>query len=81
MPLKSMQSNSLTSDPIIDEQIDQALYQIDHLISSLKDKAYTINDQLVGQADTINHIHECMEESTHHIQQQNIDMKKIGLIN
>jgi hypothetical protein len=81
MPLKPMEPNIVTSDSVTDQQIDQVFCQIGHWISSLKDKAYTMNDQLAGDAILIDDIHECMGESTHHIRQQNVDMGKISLIN
>jgi hypothetical protein len=37
-----------------------------------------MNDQLVGQADILKHIHEHMKESTDNIQEQNIEIKKIN---
>lgn len=54
------------------------MYEMDHLLRSLKDKAYIMNDQLVGQTDMLSHINQHMNESTDHIQQQNIDIQKIN---
>ena len=36
-----------------------------------------MNDQLVGQADTLKRIHEHVLDSTNHIEQQNTDLKKM----
>ena len=63
---------------VIDGQIDQAFCQIDYLIHSLKDKAYTMNDQLVEQAGLLDHIHTHTIESTDRVEEQNLEMKKIN---
>ena len=72
-----MESNSSEFNCVIDGQIDDAFCQIDHLIHTLKDKAYTINDQLVEQAGILDQIHDHMIESTDHVEEQTGDMKKI----
>jgi hypothetical protein len=43
----------------------------------LKYIAQDMNDQLVGQADTLNHIQENMIQSTSRIVEQNADIEKI----
>jgi hypothetical protein len=53
------------------------MYEMDHLLRNLKDKAYIMNDQLAGQTEMLSHINQHMNESTDHIQQQNIDIRKI----
>lgn len=60
-----------------DEQIDDTLYDVEHIVLSLKDIAQTMNHQLVGQADTLSHIQEHMIKSTMKIEQQNSDISKI----
>ena len=76
-----MEPNILASDSVTDQQIDQVFCQIGQWLNNLKDKAYTINDQLAGDAILIDDIHGCMGESTDHIRQQNVDMQKLGLTN
>lgn len=75
-----MEPNSSGFNCVIDGQIDDALCEIDCLIHILKDKAYTINDQLVEQAGILDQIQDHMMVSTDHVQEQTIDMKKIHLI-
>jgi len=76
-----MQPNILASNSVTDDEIDEKLYQFGQIILSLKDRAYIINDQLTEQAETIDHLHESMIVSTDHIQEQNLDMKKLSLKN
>ena len=72
-----MEPMNAGSSCLIDGQIDDVFCQIDSLIHHLKDKAYTINDQLVEQASLLDHIHTHTIKSTDRVEEQNLEMKKI----